>query len=121
MTTPILQIPEVANNQVNQYLTVNEALRSLEAAMNDFLPVNLSAGNKTVSLAEFVNYFLFRCSGNSVARNIDFPLGKRFFAVLNSGTASLSVRMGAITISLPAGASAFFYTDGTVSGLFKIG
>ena len=32
MTTPILQITEVANGQVDQYLTVNEAMRIIEAA-----------------------------------------------------------------------------------------
>lgn len=120
MTTPILGIPEVATNQVNQYLTVNEAIRLLEGASNDNYSVNLAAGDVTITATEFNKRFMFISSGNTVARIFTVLVSKRFFAVKNGGSFALSVKLGTTTISLAAAASGLFYCDGTANGLFNI-
>ena len=119
--TPILGITELASNQVNQFATANEAFRALESATNDFLEVALGAGNATVAASDFRTYFMFRATGNAVARDLLFPAGKRFFLVHNAGSATLNVKLGTTTLTLDAGLAAFYYADGTSNGLIKIG
>ena len=121
MPTPILNITECASGQVDQFVVYNEALRSLEKATQDFLVVGLSAANVTLTLANFRAYFLFRATGNAVARDLTLPANKRNFAVHNTGTATLSIKLGTTTLTLVAGASANYYCDGTANGLMKIG
>lgn len=124
MTTPILKITEVSNGQIDQYLTVNEAIRIMEAASNDVLEIDLSSGNKAVTnLApnyEMLRYFMFSCSGNTVAREVTFSGNKRNFSVLNGGTVGLSVTIGTTTITVPAGDAYLFYCDGTANNLTRI-
>lgn len=124
MTTPILQITEIANGQVDQYLTVNEAIRILEAAANNVLSVDLSASDYSVTNVapdfEMLRYFMFSASGNTVARTITFSASKRNFSVQNGGTFDLSVTIGATTLTVPAGDAHLFYCDGTTDGLLKI-
>lgn len=121
MSTPILGITELANNQVDQFATANEAFRAIESAFSNFTVCNLATGNVTITAANFKLYFLFRASGNTVARDIVFPVATRFFAVQNTGSATLSIKLGTTTVTLAAGASAFYFADGTANGLFKIG
>ncbi len=121
MATPILKITEVANGQVNQYLTINEAVRSLEAAANDFLEVDLSADDAAITNIapdyEMLRYQVFRATGNAVARAITFSANKRAFKVDNAGTFALGVTIGATTLSIPIGELHSFYADGTTDGL----
>lgn len=124
MTTPILSITEVANNQVNQYLTVNEAIRALESSANAFVTVDLSAGDATISNADpdyfFSRNVLFKSSGNSVARVLTIPAITRLFAVLNGGSATLTVKRGTSEYSVSAAHAILFYADGTTNGLIAI-
>lgn len=120
MTTPILQIPEVANNQVDQYLTVNDALRFLESAANDFLSVNLSSGNITLTSAQFTRSFVFVATGNTVSRNLTVPANKRFFAVVNSGSFPLNVVRGSSSVVVLDGEALILFSDGTTNGLVGI-
>lgn len=121
MTTPILGITELASGQVDQFVTANEMVRSLESATQDFLVVDLTAANATVSAANFNKYFMLRCSGHTVARDVTVQASKRFFCVDNLGTATLSIKLGATTLTLATTLSGFYYTDGTANGLKKIG
>lgn len=68
MATPILNITELADGQVNNYSTSNTGVRALEAASNDFLTVDLSAGNVTLTVAQYRGSVVYRSSGNTVAR-----------------------------------------------------
>lgn len=121
MATPILDIPELANGQVDQYITANEAFRLLEDAMADFLSVDLSSGNVTLTAAQYRAYVLFRASGNTVARNLTLQAIKRLIIIDNSaGTATLSIIVGSTTLTLALGKKALVYTDGTTNGLISI-
>lgn len=95
MTTPILGITEVANNQTDQYLTVNEAVRSLESSTNAVLSVDLTSADVTLTSAQLNGSQVFNCSGHTVARILTLPtpspLTDRVLAVKNSGTAQIVV------------------------------
>lgn len=120
MTTPILNIAEVADGQINQYLTYNEALRSLESAANDFYVVDLSSGNVTLTAGQFTRAVLFKSDGNTVARTLTAPASKRLFIVQNTGTAALTVKIGTTEIAVPIDSGSLFYSDGTANGLLAI-
>lgn len=121
MTTPILEIPEISGSQINQYITANEAFRSLEAAANDFLSVSLASANVTLTNAQFAAAFMFVATGNTVARVLTIPQKKRNFIVRNSGSADLTVTRGTSTVTILAADSVEFVTDGTANGLFRVG
>lgn len=120
-TTSILQITELANNQVNHNVTVNAGFSDVEKATQDFMVIDLAAGDVSVSLGDFLRHFLFRAANNAVARVLELPVNKRFFAVQNTGSDSLTIRLGATDLTLATTLSAFYYTDGTADGLIKIG
>jgi len=121
MTTPILKITEIANSQVDQYLTVNEAIRIMEAASDGLLIVDLSSDDATITNVapdfEMLRHKTFAAEGNSVARSITFSANQRSFNVDNRGSAALDVIIGATTVSVPAGDMFAFYADGTADGL----
>lgn len=117
MTTPILELEELANGQVDQYLVVNAALRALEAAANDILEVDLSAGNAALTAEQYRGFGVFRSTGNTVARELTLQAIKRMIMVHNSGSFSLDVTLGTTTIAVAAGVARMFYSDGTTDGL----
>ena len=121
MTTPILKITEIANSQVDQYLTVNEAIRIMEAASDGLLIVDLSSDDATITNVgpdfEMLRYKTFAAEGNTVARSITFSANQRSFNVDNRGSAAVDVIIGATTVSVPAGDMFAFYADGTADGL----
>jgi hypothetical protein len=121
MTTPILKITEIANNQVDQYLTVNEAMRIMEAASDGFLSVDLSSADATITNVapnfEMLRYKTFTAEGNTVARSITLSANQRSFNVDNRGSAALDVIIGSTTVSIPAGDMYSLYADGTADGL----
>ncbi|MEP3857280.1 MAG: hypothetical protein ABJM39_09585 [Porticoccus sp.] len=122
MATPILNIPELAAGQATPYATANAMGRALEAAANDFLSVDLSSGNVALTAAQYRGYVLFRASGNTVARDLTLQAIKRLVIIDNSdGTATLSIKLGATTLTLSAGEKALYYTDGTANGLVAAG
>ncbi|WP_372810097.1 hypothetical protein [Litorivivens sp.] len=121
MATPILNIPELAAGQTTPYAVANAMGRALEAAANDFLSVDLSAGNVTLTAAQYRGYVLFRASGNTVARNLTLQAVKRLVVVDNSGgTATLSIVLGSTTLTLGPGKQMLAYTDGTANGLSSL-
>lgn len=120
MTTPIKNITEVANNQTNQYITVNEALRALESACFDIATVDFSTGNVTLSALVFDRAVFFRSSGNAVARDLTVPQSKSLFIVHNNGTAILTVKRGTASVDVAIGAAKQLYSDGTANGLIDV-
>lgn len=123
MATPILNITEMAAGEATPYATANAMGRALEAAANDFLSVDLSSGNVTLTAAQYRGYVLFRAANNTVARNLTLPttLIKRMVVIDNKdGTATLSVILGSTTLTLAPGKKALIYTDGTTNGLISL-
>lgn len=118
MSTPILNIAELANGQVDQYLTANEAFRDLEAAANAVVAIDLSGGDETLTLEQLRGAGMFVCSGHTVARVLTVPALTRFFCVANGGTDDVDVTVGSTAITVTAGAMRAFFADGTTDGLF---
>jgi hypothetical protein len=113
--TPILSLPEVAPNQDQKETTINTALAILEAAMNDTLPVDMSAGDVVLNTDQFTKYFLLQVAP-SVAHNLEIPATPRWFAVENQGTAQATVKVHGVagsTVQLGAGKIGLFVSDGT--------
>jgi hypothetical protein len=113
--TPILSLPEVAPNQDQKETTINTALAILEAAMNDTLAVDMSAGDVVLNTDQFTKYFLLQVAP-SVAHNLEIPATPRWFAVENQGTAQATVKVHGVagsTVQLGAGKIGLFVSDGT--------
>ncbi len=120
MATPILNITQAANGQINQYAILNAGLSALEAATNDFMNVDLSAGNVALTAAQYRGYVRFYATGHTVARTLTLQAIKRLIIVKNNGTAMLSVILGTTTLYVAPGDTRFIYTDGTANGLEKV-
>jgi hypothetical protein len=117
MATPILDITEVADGQIDQFAVYNQALRDLEAAANAQLSIDLSAGNHSLTSAEFTRNFVFVTTGNAVSRTLSAPATIRTFVIRNAGSATLIVSVGSTTINVATAKSRMFYTDGTANWL----
>jgi hypothetical protein len=120
--TPILNIPQVASNQTSKEVTINTGIAILEAAANDFIELDASAGNVVLTTDQYTKYFMLRVQGHTVSRNLDTPAlagtftGKRFFIVSNEGTASVVVRPSGSssgTITVAASKIVILQNDGT--------
>lgn len=121
MTTPILEIPEIAAQQTAQYVIANEAFRALSGAANNFSQIDFAADDVELNAEIFQRNFLLIAINNTVARVLELPGKIRFFAVLNQGSETLTIMQGTTELTLAASASAFYFTDGTENGLIKIG
>lgn len=119
MSTPILNLPSLANGAAN-YLLGNETMEGLESATQDFLSVDMTSGNVTLTLAQFRGDALFRCGGHTVSRNLTLAANKRLFVVHNNGTGIVSVIMGSTTVTIQPTDAHLLYSDGTANGLISV-
>jgi hypothetical protein len=122
MSTPNLAIPHVAAAQAQKEVTINDGFNRLDRAVTDFLTVNLSAGNVTLTNDEFRLHRIFRSQGVTIPRTLTVPQIRREFSIDNAdGTADLTVARGTGSVVVPAGAALTIYTDGTANGIRAIG
>jgi hypothetical protein len=116
MTTPILDITEIANGQTDQYLTANEAFRALEAAAYAALAVDLSGGDVELTDEELRGYGQFVCSGQAADQALDVPadIPKTFVVWNTDATYDVDVDVvgGSSPIAVAPGDSGFFAVDG---------
>ncbi|GIX11609.1 hypothetical protein [Elioraea sp.] len=122
MSTPNLAIPHVAAAQAQKEVTINDGFDGLDRAVTDFLTVNLSSGDVTLTDAQYRGHRIFRSQGVTVARTLTVPAIRREVAIDNAdGTAVLTVARGAGFVDIPPGAALVIYTDGTTNGIRPIG
>lgn len=115
-----LGITQIAATQNQKEVTANAALLRLDAAMTDLLSVSVSAGNATLTAAQFQTAVAFVIAGATVAgRTMTVPASRRLFVVLAdaANTQAIAVARGTTLRSLAPGQSALLYTDGTANGL----
>lgn len=130
----ILAINEVAENQNNKHITINEAIAALEEANNSRLSVDMTAGDTTLVDTQLTRYFIFECTNiNSagVALKIPYLVGgsnptKRFFAVRNSSAYDVVVEtsnaiLGSV-VTVLSGTTSFLYAEGSdITSMGSIG
>lgn len=122
MTTPNLAIPHVAAAQAQKEVTINDGFDRLDRAVTDFLAVDLSSGDVTLTAAQYRGHRIFRSQGVTVARTLTVPAIRREVSIDNAdGTAVLKVARGAGFVDIPPGAALVIYTDGTTNGIRPIG
>ncbi|MFA5662410.1 hypothetical protein [Castellaniella sp.] len=108
-----LNLPEVAPNQNQKEVTINDQAFALDAAFSNVLVVDLSAASHALTLVEFTRNVCFIVQGNAVARTLTaYPGVKRQFTVINSGSDDLTVLTGSGSVLVPAGNAAVLHTDG---------
>ncbi len=112
--SPILAIPQVASNQNQKEVTINDAVSRLEAATQGSLPVAFANNAATLTPAQFVSAVRFACSGQTAAATLTVPLQPRLFVVSNAGGFAVTVQgASGAAVNVNAGASAVIACDGT--------
>lgn len=113
-------LTEAQNNKVT---SVNTAVGVLDAFVSEFTNQDYTAGDVTLTAAQFQAAVLFRATNLSVARLLILPeTVKHLFVVDNTaGTNTLTVDVGTTQIVLAAASTGLFYTDGATNGLIQIG
>lgn len=114
-----LNLPQVAPNQNQKEVTINDQAFALDSALTEVLQVDLSSGSAIIPSADFTRHFLFVGTGHTAASTLTLMPVKRFFAVKNDGTGDITVTLDASTVIVAAGACALIYSSGV--DLVKIG
>jgi hypothetical protein len=115
-----LNLQTISSGQLEPYQTSNDADAEIESAVTGLLSVNLSASDHVLTQAEFTRAVFFASTGNAVSRTLTTPATNRLFAVHNGGSSALTLKTGSTTLTVAAGDSGIFYTDGTTNGLITI-
>lgn len=114
MPTPNLNIAEVAQNQNQKEVTINEALASLDEATQGLLALSINE-DTTLTAAQFRSRFAFQIGG-TVTEGIALTIPgniNRLFSVINTLAFPVTVTLGASTSIVAAGTYQLLYTDGT--------
>lgn len=133
MASPNLAIAHVAAAQNQKEVTVNDAIDKLDLAGNDTVDIDCTAGNTTVTAADYRENFLLRITGTPAADfTLTLPDGKRVAAIHNTTAKAATVRTATLgaTVALRAGKLSIVASRGTslvalaasaVGGLYDIG
>jgi hypothetical protein len=115
-----LALPTIADGQADgQWQTSNDADAALADAVQDYYTVDFTAGNVTLTSAQFRSAYRFIPSNLSTARDLTVPAVKRAaFIVDNTDSAdTITVKCGSTSFAVAAGLIATLSTDGTTDGL----
>lgn len=122
-----LNLDQVAANQDQKEVTINDQAAQLDAAITEILDVDFtaatSAGEITLTDEEFRRHFEFRVSGITGAKTINLPasIKRAVFSVVNEdSTDSVTIKKGSTSFAVAAGSRAIFSTDGTTNNLKKL-
>lgn len=93
--SPILAVPQVAADQNNKYITINDATEALESVTQDYIAfTSVGAGDVTLTDDEATRYAIYEVSGATgnfdlifPAQNVDAQALRRLFVVNNKDTA----------------------------------
>jgi hypothetical protein len=98
-TSPYLGFNQLTPNQTGKEVTINTALLAVEAAMNGVTTVDMSAGDVTLSVAQFTGSFVFQTTGLTVNRTLFIPAtvfgspAQRLFTVQNPSGFQVKVQI----------------------------
>jgi hypothetical protein len=115
-----LNLPAIADGQADsQWQTSNDGDAALGNALQDFYTVDFTAGNVTLTAAQFRSAMTFIPSNLSATRVLTIPAVKRALFIVHNTDAvdSITVTKGSTTITVAAGELGFLNTDGTTNSL----
>jgi hypothetical protein len=111
--SPILSIPLTAPTQTDKTTTMNDGIVQLEAALQDQLSLDFSAGDITLTTPQYTRFQFFVCTNVSAARRLINPLTKRMFVVRNAGANTVTVGgTTGSTVAVAASNGAILQCDG---------
>lgn len=110
-----LNLPQVAPNQANKELTINDQALAIDAAITESLELDASGGERVVTLKEFTRNVLFTVTAASNGAEIIVPEGVyRMFALRNRSANGIVLKSGSMTFPIPAGGGGIYHTSETV-------
>jgi hypothetical protein len=115
-----LNLPTIADGQDDgQWQSSNDGDAALGNALGDIYTVDFTAGNVTLTAAQFRSAMTFVPSNLSATRVLTIPAVKRglFFVHNTDAVDSITVTKGSTTISVGPGEIGALYTDGTTNSL----
>lgn len=120
--TPILAIQLIAPTQTDKTTTMNDAIAQLEAATNDQLNIDMSAGAVTLSTFQFTRFVAYVITGLTADHVLTVPLIKRLVSFRNDTDFILTVGGATgLTIDIPARSGVIMHCDGVDCFLFGVG
>jgi hypothetical protein len=121
ITSNNLDLVPLVTGQASPETTANDKGGELDSFLTESLTVSVTAGNATVTAANYRRYRKYRITGNTVAsRSVTLQAIKRQVLIDNSdaaNTQAIDIKLGSTTLSLPMGKKGFYETDGTANGL----
>jgi len=118
-----LDLNQVLENQANKEVTINTATGQLDAAMTEFLSVDVSASSQSLTNTQYRRNALFKVTGAATSgRTVTVPALKRLsaFQADPANSDPISIVRGATSYVLSPGSTALIYTDGTADGLIAV-
>lgn len=117
---PNLNLDQVASNQNQKEVTINDAFAQVDEALTEALTVDLSAGDAALTADQWTRNWLFNCSGHTVTRTLTMPATKRPAVVKNAGIGMVTLQVvGGGSAVVQPGQTVMVYNDGanlTVAG-----
>lgn len=89
--SPLLQIPQLAPNQSNKEVTINDGFSILERSLNDIRRIDMTDGDVSLNIIDYTRAFLFELTGHSVPRTLTIPDSTRLFGVFNEGASAVTI------------------------------
>lgn len=114
-----LNVPQLSGGQANPETTTNDATGALDAAITEITTVDCT-NDVTLSAAAYRGAFKFILDPVGSGKELTLPAVKRMVYIKNDGANAIDVTKGSTTLSLVAGASGFYYTDGSTDGLEQV-
>lgn len=115
--TTRLALPYITASQAGKEVTHNADLDAIDARFDAALTKSLSGGNGTVTLAELQACALILATGASVARDLTLAAFTGERMISNTGSATVTVKIGSGSAALTAGSWGFVIGDGTTNGI----
>jgi hypothetical protein len=118
-----LNLPAIADDQADQqWQTSNDADAALANALSDTYTVDFSAGNVTLTSAQYRSAMVFKPTGLTANRDLTLPAVKRPLTFHNSDASwTVTLKCGSASIAVAPGEIFTGYTDGTANGLYGAG
>lgn len=113
-----------AENAVNPYLDVNDALERIDAFLTNSVAVDLSSGNANIATAAAQQALLLIVTGATVARTITLPAVRRLYKFDLTSIASevtVTITKGTTSIAAVGGACYDVYSGAGANELTKLG